>query len=96
MILVVIAIIGIIVCLIYLLRDKNPSIRFGIPLIVIIIGIICFFLFQNYIYPYEDHTPIRASGQTDEAREKAREARMKSRERQNIRIEVSKDKTENQ
>lgn len=82
MILVVIALIGIIASLIYLLKNKAPAIRFGIPLILIIIGIISFFIFQNYIFPYEDHVPIRASGLTEEERSKARESRMKDRERQ--------------
>ncbi len=90
MILVVVALIGIIISLIYLLRNKTPAVRFGIPLIVIIIGVISFFIFQNMIFPYEDHVPIRASGLSDEAREKAREARMKDRERQSIRIEIPK------
>lgn len=87
MILVVIAFTAIIVLLIYLLREKSPSIRIGIPLVIII----AFFIFQNILFPYDQHTPIRASEQSGLAQEKTREARMQSRERQNNRIDHSKN-----
>ncbi|UNM95862.1 hypothetical protein MMG00_11765 [Ignatzschineria rhizosphaerae] len=85
MIIVVIAFIAIIISLVYLLREKTASIRFGIPLAIIIVAIITFFIFQNYLFPYDQHTPMRASEQSQIGKEKAREARMQSRERQNER-----------
>lgn len=85
MIIVVIAFTAIIVSLIYLLREKAASVRFGIPLAIIVLAIITFFIFQNHLFPYDQHTPIRASEQSQIAKEKAREARMQSRERQNER-----------
>lgn len=91
MILVVIAFTAIIVLLIYLLREKSPSIRIGIPLVIIIATIITFFIFQNILFPYDQHTPIKASEQSGLAQEKTREARMQSRERQNNRIDHSKN-----
>lgn len=91
MILVVIAFIAIIISLIYLLREKSPTIRVGIPLIIIIVAIIAFFIFQNVLFPYDQHTPIRASEQSEIAKEKARESRMQSRERQNNRSDNSKN-----
>lgn len=85
MILVVIAFIIIITALTYILRDKTPTIRFGIPLIVIVLAIITFFIFQNILFPYETHTPMRASEQSEMNKEKNRYSRMQSRERQNSR-----------
>lgn len=85
MILVVIAFIAIIVSLIYLLREKPLTIRFGTPLIIIVIAIVTFFIFQNIIFPYDQHSPIRASDHSDLNKEKARQSRMQSRERQNSR-----------
>lgn len=89
MILVVVAFIAIIVTLIYLLRDKTPIIRIGIPLITIITAIIVFFIFQNILFPYDEHTPYRASEQSEIVKEKARNSRMQSRERQNNRYDNS-------
>lgn len=85
MILVVIAFTAIIILLIHLLQEKTPAVRFGIPLILIFLAIIAFFIFQNILFPYDQHTPIRASEQSEEAKEKARQSRMQSRERQNNR-----------
>lgn len=82
MILVVIAFAAIIISLIYLLREKSPTIRFGVPLILIIIAIITFFIFQNILFPYDQHTPIRASEHSEISKEKSKNARMQSRERQ--------------
>lgn len=82
MIVLVIAFFIMIGALIYLLRNKSAKLRFGLPILLVIIAIITFFILQNYLYPYESHVPIRASGQTEEARDKARDARMHSRERQ--------------
>lgn len=85
MILVIIAFIAIMIALIYLLREKAPSVRFGVPLFIIILAIISFFIFQNILFPYDEHTPIRASEQSEATKEKARQSRMQSRERQNNR-----------
>lgn len=95
MILVVIAFIIIIIALIYILRDKAPTVRFGIPLIVIILAIITFFVFQNILFPYEQHTPIRASEQLEINKEKNRNSRMQSRERQNNRTDSSQNISNN-
>ena len=91
MLLVVILFIAIIIALIYLLRFKPATIRFGIPLAVIVAGIISFFIFQNIIFPYEDHVPLRASEQSQEAKDKARQSRMQTRERQGARSNTTQE-----
>lgn len=87
MILLVIALI-VILFLIYILRYQRALIRYGIPLLAILATLLLFFILQNIIYPYDEHTPIRASEQNQKLEEKSRSSRMRSRERQLQRGEI--------
>ncbi|PWD86415.1 hypothetical protein [Ignatzschineria cameli] len=78
----------IIVALIYFLRYQRALIRYGVPLLAILVALILFFILQNIIYPYDEHTPIRASEQNQQLEEKNRNSRMRSRERQPQRGEI--------
>ncbi|PWD85159.1 hypothetical protein [Ignatzschineria cameli] len=78
----------IIVALIYFLRYQRALIRYGVPLLAILVALILFFILQNIIYPYDEHTPIRASEQNQQLEEKNRNSRMRSRERQLQRGEI--------
>lgn len=78
----------IIVALIYFLRYQRALIRYGVPLLAILAALILFFILQNIIYPYDEHTPIRASEQNQQLEEKNRNSRMRSRERQLQRGEI--------
>lgn len=87
MILLIITLI-IIVALIYFLRYQRALIRYGIPLLAIFAALLLFFILQNIIYPYDEHTPIRASEQNQKLEEKSRNSRMRSRDRQLQRGEI--------
>lgn len=87
MILLVVALI-VILFLIYILRYQRALIRYGIPLLAILATLLLFFILQNIIYPYDKHTPIRASEQNQKLEEKSRNSRMRSRERQLQRGEI--------
>lgn len=87
MILLVVALI-VILFLIYILRYQRALIRYGIPLLAILATLLLFFILQNIIYPYDEHTPIRASEQNQKLEEKSRSSRMRSRERQLQRGEI--------